>query len=109
MKHTDNILKRHSFPFDDNVNPGEGLTLTTLFIHNGDPITPNKGVYINQELTLSSHGNDATLNLCGIVLTPEILRQLANELESARNTITQKDALKLEWGGADGFINSSLI
>ena len=83
----DKILKTHSFLIDPNENGGESLVLTTKFIGNGDPVTDKDGVFVNQELTLNSFCNSATFTLCGTTFTPERLRQLANELETARNAI----------------------
>lgn len=81
------ILKRHVFTFNPKDNSGESLSLVTNFIANGDKITKNEGVYINQELTLQSYCNACSFNLIGAAITPEVLRQLANELESERNKI----------------------
>lgn len=75
----DESFKTHSFNLSPKENGGEALYLTTYFMWNGDD---KDGVYTNQELTLSSYGNSASLNLYGIRITPEILRKLANELES---------------------------
>ena len=55
------------------------VVAATKFIGNGDV----DGVYMNQELTLQSYCNSASFNLSGTTLTPENLRKLANELESA--------------------------
>lgn len=81
------VIKKHVFEFDTEINSGEGLTLVTEFYANGDPITENNGVYMNQYLTLQSYCNSVTFNLIGIQLTPEKLRQLANELERERQSI----------------------
>lgn len=82
----DKILGRHAFSFNERSNGGEGLTLLTTFIANGDP----GGVIINQELTLQSYSNAATFTLIGATLTPSVLRDLANQLEveliKARNS-----------------------
>lgn len=77
-------LFTHVFDFSPNENGGESLTLTTKFFANGDKITRTEGVYLNQILTLNSYGNSASFDLCGINITTESLRQLANELESYR-------------------------
>lgn len=90
----DKLLKTHFFNLSPNENSGEGLTLKTKFIANGDPITETDGVYINQELTLQSYCNCATFTLIGATLTPTLLRQLANELESARNSLEKKRSRK---------------
>jgi hypothetical protein len=84
------LLKTHYFCFNTDTNSGEGITLTTKFFANGDKITQEKGVFVNQELRLQSYCNDAVLNLVGCNLTPAILRQLANELESERIKLVKK-------------------
>lgn len=83
----DKILKRHSFCFNNDDNGGESVTLTTTYVANGDPITHDDGIYVNQELELQSYSNSVSLNLTNFMFSPEKLRQLANELESARNSI----------------------
>lgn len=78
-------LHKHVFCFDPNNRGGESLLLVTNFIDNGDYKAGlgDTGIFLNQELTLHSYCNSATFNLCGTPLTPENLRKLANELESA--------------------------
>jgi len=82
----DAVVKTHSFNFNPHDNGGESLTLTTKFIANGEP----GGIFLNQELTLQSYCNAATLALYGVTITPHILRELANELESAMHVAKQK-------------------
>jgi len=77
-----NMLKRHYFCFNDGDNGGEALTLTTEFHDNGDG-APD-GIYITQELCLGSYCNSASFHLAGAVLTPELLRELANQLDKER-------------------------
>lgn len=77
----DRLLGVHSFIFNKKDNGGESLSLTTSYYDNGDG--PVKGCYTDQELTLQSYGNSATFNFSGIQITPNLLRELANELESA--------------------------
>ena len=55
-----------------------------------DDITEKDGVFVNQELTLQSYCNSATFELIGSPFTPELLRQLANELESNRVKLVKK-------------------
>ena len=83
----DQTLLINTFNFSPKENGGESLYLTTKFIGNGDKITETSGVYLDQELTLQSYGNSASINLSGITLNPANLRELANELESARNKL----------------------
>ena len=73
----------HSFRFDAAAFGAEALTLTTKFIWNGDNLGNN--VFVNQELTLNADCNKAVFCLFGTTITPERLRELADELEEARN------------------------
>lgn len=73
-------LKTHSYVFNKADNGGESLCLTTKFFANGDP----GGIFTNQELTLRSYCNSVTFNLAGATITPEMLRELAEELAAAR-------------------------
>ena len=61
----------HFFEFNPDSNGGESLTLSSEYT-DGD---------WQQELTLCSYFNSASFHLSN-ALTPENLRQLANELES---------------------------
>ena len=81
----DKLLGKHTFVFNEQDNGGESLSITTEFYANGDPITDKDGVYTNQTLSLQSYCNSADFNLVGATLTPELLRKLANELESLRS------------------------
>lgn len=89
------ILHRHTFSFDPKNNGGESLTLVTEFIDNGD--NNDHSIFTNQKLTLNSYCNSASFNFNGIQITPEILRQLANELESAK--IQAKQARREDYEG----------
>ena len=77
----DRLISRHSFVFNDRDNGGESLSLKTDMYTNGDD-EGQAGIYLNQELTLQSYCNSATISLVGAVLTPTKLRELANQLES---------------------------
>jgi hypothetical protein len=80
-------LHSHSFNFSPKQNGGESLILTTIFYDNGDK--DDSSIYTNQSITLQSYENSASINLSGIQITPEILRELADQLEKAR-----KEAIK---------------
>ena len=84
------VLARNAFRFNADSNGGEALILTTEFIANGDNITKKEGVYLNQELTLESYFNSASFNLSGAILTPALLRELADKLEETRNSLVEK-------------------
>jgi hypothetical protein len=71
-------LGRHFFKFN---NDSEHLCLESKFMDNGDGI--EKGFYILQRLILQGSYNSAEFNLWDIIITPEKLRQLANEMEIA--------------------------
>lgn len=66
----------HFFNLTPKANGGETIYVTTDFIDNG-----SNEMYLNQEITLMSYGNCAKLMLYGTPLTPETLRQFADELE----------------------------
>ena len=78
------VLHTHVFVFNKEDNSGESLSLTTKFFSNGDP----GGIYTIQELVLQSYCNRATFGLHGATITPEELRKLANELESAKTKLS---------------------
>jgi hypothetical protein len=76
-------LNTHVFNFTPQENGGESLSLTTTIHHNGDVNDDGTlQTYLNQQLTLHSYCNSATFDLSTAILTPDLLRQLANELES---------------------------
>jgi hypothetical protein len=81
------LLKTHTFTFNPKDNSGEHLTLTTDFYANGDPIDNKNGVFVNQKLTLHSYCNECSIKLYSNSFTPELLRQLADELEIIRKNI----------------------
>jgi len=75
----DKLLERHAFTINPQDNGGEQLIIITEVYDNGN----NKNnVYLNQEIQLCSYCNSASFNLITAALTPEKLRQLANELDS---------------------------
>lgn len=81
----DKLLKTHCFSLNES-NSGESLVITTKFFANDNDITDEDGIYTNQEITLQSYSNSASFYLCNTI-TPEKLRELANELEKVRNSI----------------------
>lgn len=74
---TNNPDEIHYFIINPDDNGGESLSLKTKYYLD----RKYREVTYNQELTLQSYCNSATFTLCGVVLTPEILRKLADELE----------------------------
>ncbi|MFI5404979.1 MAG: hypothetical protein ACHQ1D_00550 [Nitrososphaerales archaeon] len=75
-------LSIHRFNFSPSENGGESLTITTEFLDNGDhALGLPKGIFTNQKLILQSYGNSASINLYGIQITSDKLRELANQLD----------------------------
>lgn len=68
------LVEVHVFCFNPHQNGGESFILSSKIIDDGDdePL-------LEQQLILNSYGNSTTLNIPN--LTPQILRQLADELE----------------------------
>ncbi len=81
MPKKEHQVGRHVFVFNPKANGGESVCLVTDFIDNGD--SSKDSIYTSQTLSLQSYCNSAQFTLMGASLTPENLRQLANELESA--------------------------
>lgn len=77
-------LHRHVTELNDS-NGGEALVLETIFEGEVGEEQP----WMNQSLTLQSYGNSATISFYGY-LTPEKLRNLADELEEANRIATEK-------------------
>ena len=85
-------LKTHTFNLNDDSNGGESILLTTSFYDANEGKYPDVlEIFTNQELTLHSYANSASFNFTDSVLTPDKLRQLANELERVQNSITLED------------------
>lgn len=76
------LVGTHVFNLTPTSNGGESILMTTKLYDNGDGEH-----YYSQELTLHSYCNAANFELVGSPLTPRMLRELANELDSflARN------------------------
>lgn len=78
---SDELLKTHTFCFNDYTNSGESLILTTKMYLEGNEVV------WHQFLTLNSYSNSASFNLYDGPLTSKSLRKLADELESLENEI----------------------
>ena len=81
---TETTKKAHAFTFNPEANGGEALMLCTQAIKEGD-----KPVCFEQELTLCSYCNNASFQLAGATFTPELLRQLADELEEFFDSVEE--------------------
>lgn len=90
-KNEKTFVSSHCFCFNPEDNGGESLLLDTEFHDNGDD---KDNIYLQQTITLNSYCNNVSINLSGAQITPEKLRQLANELERERNKIPQKTVEK---------------
>lgn len=84
------LIHRHYFNFSPKENGGECFSLVTEFFDNGDE---KDNIYINQTFSLNSYCNCAQILLCGIQITPQILRKLADELSEAK-IIAYNNSLK---------------
>lgn len=77
---------------EDPANPrAKVLSVETRFVRNTDKI----GVFTSQSIVLSSYDNFTKVDLFDIKITPERLRQFANELEQA-NIRANEEFLKLK-------------
>lgn len=72
----DKQVGNHVFVFNPQDNGGEQLILRTRLFDNG-----NGEIYINQEMSLQSYCNEASIRLYGASITSDALRRLANELD----------------------------
>lgn len=71
---------RHTFIVNDLSNGGEQVSITTCF-----ELNDGKKVLSYQEIELGSYGNSAKFTLTSGMLTPSTLRELANQIEQAKN------------------------
>lgn len=72
----------NTFVFNPEENSGESIVLTTKIFGDRDDLDDDR--YITQELTLQSYGRSSSFEL-NFDLTPNKLRELANQLEDAMN------------------------
>ena len=88
-------LKRHTFIFNPQDNSGEQLSLTTEYFDNGDSRQGlPSGIFTNQQITLQSYCNSMTIELCGASISPEQLRNLANQMEQCYKEASVKAIMK---------------
>lgn len=74
------LKSTHTFLANPNSNGGESFLITTDIYHNCDP--GPLGIQLNQSFSLHSYGNSANISIgCMAALTPEVLRELADQLE----------------------------
>jgi hypothetical protein len=79
----DKMLGKHVFVFNSRDNSGEALMLATEIYTNGD------NIYLQQELTLQSYCNSASFQLTGSPMTPDKLRELADQLEEKMDILEE--------------------
>lgn len=78
------LIKTHSFVFNQKNNENEALTLVTKFYF-------DQGKHHSaHELRLMANNGIASFNLSGELITPEILRKLADSLEGVENEVVKK-------------------
>ena len=91
---SEKLLHRHAYSFNPKDNGGEQLTLTTSMFSNGDIEAgnddPKEGIFWNQKIELASYFNSASISLFGISITPEQLREIADELEEIEARTREK-------------------
>jgi len=85
----DKPLQKHYFEVPPDTNGGESVSIETKFFSNGDPMPD--GLIIKQVITLSSYSNRVSFFLEGNVLTPEILRDLADQLDRKIEQIEKRN------------------
>lgn len=81
-----NVLYNTRCKINSDFNDGEALYIETNYVDNENP---NDDVILNQKIVLNSYTNEASFSLCGAVLTPNKLRELANIIE--RDMIKAED------------------
>jgi len=79
------LLHTEKFVISPKESGGEALIFITEYYDNGD-----KEIFTNQRIVLHSYCNNATINLYGIQITSDILRELANKLDEAKIIATSK-------------------
>ncbi len=74
----DTFLTRHTFIFNKQDNGGEQLAFVSEVYDQGEGPT---SIYLTQKIILNSYCNEVVIKLNGFTITPDLLRQLADELE----------------------------
>lgn len=75
----------HTYYFNPEENGGEAIFLVTKFYKNRDG-----DIYTTQVMAIQSYCSAAELQFVGGTITPEKLRELANQLESTNIQFTSK-------------------
>lgn len=75
---SDKVAFSDTFIINEDANGGEQLSITTNYYRDKYAKDP---IYCGQEITLQSYNNSVSLYLCGQLLTPQILRKLADRIE----------------------------
>jgi hypothetical protein len=80
----------HVFNINEHSNGGETVSFITEFFDNGDGKHGHKpNVFMNQTIGMQSYSNAASLFLTD-TLSPEMLRDLANQIEIATKVAKAK-------------------
>jgi len=69
----------HTFALNPNANGGEAVSLSTTVDH--------QGLITHQTLEVNSYGNVVTVTLGDAVMSPEVLRRIASDMEQYFNTL----------------------
>lgn len=88
MSNKQSKIHRHHFVFNPGDNGGEGLMVSTTFHFHEDG-----EMWIETELKLHSYLNSASLQIGSGCVTPEKLRQFANELDEATLKAKHEDEM----------------
>lgn len=86
------LLNRSVFVFNPQDKDGNTISMMTEYFNNGVP----GGVFTNQEITLYSNSNSASFHISGFTITPEMLRNLADQLEKQREEAISMTQLTLD-------------
>jgi hypothetical protein len=63
----------HTFNLNPGANGGEAVSLSTTVDH--------EGLITHQTLEINSYGNTATVTLGDAIMSPEVLRRIASDME----------------------------
>ncbi len=89
------------FNVDPTINGGESIYISSELHYNGDDKTEKTSYWLSQEIILRSYGNSASLNLSTAILSPEILRKMANQLEEFIKTAIEENIMLSDMTACD--------
>lgn len=86
MNNKPKIISKFSFDLTPSCNGGESFCFIGEIWDDGDNTPPDE-VYMISKFVLNSYGNEAIIS--GFLVTPEKLRELANQIEVEMNKAKQ--------------------